>query len=203
MSSKSENCKKAIHRLLQRFAVDRKKTVLATALLLVMALMWFRVLAGRGPASARGGAPSPGPLERSEAGPPQVRYVELPNIPGRFDDIERDVFAGRHWKCFQEHFPTSGTSTGPEVPFVSSDQAEEVALRRSAQKLTLEAVLWSENPQAFVNDQLVHVGDTITVKDGQNTCEFEVLRIFEDSVLVGCKGTQLTLKLAQYLDVSP
>ena len=203
MASKSGKRNETVHRLLQRLAVDRKRAILASALLLVMGIMWFRVLTRRGPASARARATTADAGERLEVGSSHVRYVELPNVPGRNDDIKRDVFSGREWKCFQEHVPTSNISTEPEVRFVSSDQAKEVALRRFAQKLKLEAVLWSENPQAFVNDQLVRVGDGITARDGQDTCEFEVLRIFEDSVLIGCNGTQLTLNLVQYLDVSP
>jgi hypothetical protein len=74
-------------------------------------------------------------------------------------------------------------------------------IRRAAQKLKLEAVLWNENPRAFINDRLLGLGDRVTVKEGTTSFEFEVLRIHENSVLVGCAGTQLTLKLAQYLDV--
>jgi len=66
----------------------------------------------------------------------------------------------------------------------------------------LEAVLGSGNPQAFINDKLYRIGDRLTLRDGPDTCEFEVLRIREDSVIVGCNGTELTLKLAQHLEVS-
>jgi len=68
--------------------------------------------------------------------------------------------------------------------------------------LKLEAVLWSESPRAFLNDQLLSVGSKLTVKDGTASYEFEVLQIYMDSVLVGCDDMQLTLPLAQSLEVS-
>jgi hypothetical protein len=172
-------------------------------MMLVMVVMWFRVLTGQKPASARAASGKADTSTETPPAPPKIRFVKLPNVPGRNDDIKRDVFAGWTWKSFQDTAGAKNPNIGPEVPVASSNRAEEVALRRLAKKLKLEAVLWSENPQAFVNDQLVHVGDTITAKDGQHTCEFEVLRILEDSVLIGCEETRLTLKLAQYLDVNP
>lgn len=68
--------------------------------------------------------------------------------------------------------------------------------------MKLAAVSLSENPQAFINDQLLRVGDRLTLKEGAKVIEFEVLRIYENSVLVGCEDTQLTLKLAQSLEVN-
>ncbi len=68
--------------------------------------------------------------------------------------------------------------------------------------MKLEAVLWSESPQAFINDQLLRVGGKLTVKDGADVLELEVLQIYVDSVLVECKGIQLTLELAQDLEVT-
>ena len=83
---------------------------------------------------------------------------------------------------------------------MTPDRTQEVIIR-VAQKLKLEAVLWSENPQIFANDQFWQVGDTIKLKEGTDSYEFEVVRIEADSVLVRCRERELTLKLAQSNDV--
>ena len=88
-------------------------------------------------------------------------------------------------KKYQQHLPTN---------------VQEV-IQRVARTLKLEAVLWSESPQAFLNDQLLSVGSKLTVKDGTASYEFEVLQIYMDSVLVECDDMQLTLKLAPGLEV--
>jgi len=185
---------------LRYLAADRKKTVVAVCLFVIMALMWIRVLTGKKPDSTGAAPASP----EAQQGPSQsslnVRFVALPKVLGRNDYINRDFFAARDWEAFRQGPRGQNADTGTEVHVVSSDHAQEVAIR-VAQKLRLEAVLWSENPQAFVNDELLAVGDKLAATDGSDTCEFEVLRIYEDAVLIGCRGTQLTLKLAQYLDV--
>ncbi len=186
-------------RVLDRLAADKKKTVFAVSLLAIMAFMWFRVLSGHrpGPAAAQTTA---GQKQSEPQKPPRnVRYLELPSLPGRNDYINRDFFASRDWECFRQN-SISTQNPGVKVQVVASDHNDEMAARLG-QRLKLEAVLKDGNPRAFINDQLLRLGDRLTVRDGPDTCEFEVLRIYEDSVLVGCNGTQLTLKLVQHLDV--
>jgi hypothetical protein len=124
----------------------------------------------------------------------------LPNLSGRNDYVNRDFFASRDWECFRQN-SGSPQNPGTEVHATPGDLAQEVAARLG-QKLKLEAVLRDGTPRAFINDRLLRLGDRLPVHDGPDTCEFEVLRIYEDSVLVGCNGTQLTLKLVQHLDVT-
>jgi len=185
---------------LRYLAADRKKTVVAVCLFAIMSLMWIRVLTGKKPSSTGAAPASPGPQAAPQQSNLNVRFVALPKVLGRNDYINRDFFAARDWDVFRQSSRGQNANTGTEVHVVSSSHAQEVAIR-VAQKLRLEAVLWSENPQAFVNDELLAVGDKLAATDGSDTCEFEVLRIDEDAVLIGCRGTQLTLKLAQYLDV--
>jgi len=185
--------------ILDHLMIDRKKTTVALGLIAIMAIMWGRVLLGRRPGSAVAREPASRPAVQQEQ-PMKVRFVELPKLPGRNDSIERDFFAVQDRACLRQNAGARNPSTDPEVRVVSPDHAQEV-IRRIAQRLKVEAVLWSENPQAFINDQLRRVGEKITMKEGTGSFEFEVLRIYEDSVLVGCNGTQLTLKLAQDLEV--
>ncbi len=187
------------HQVLDRLAVDKKKTAFAVSLLAIMAFMWFRVLTGHRPGPVAAETRAGQEQSKSEKPPRNIRYHDLPVLPGRNDYINRDFFASRDWECFRQNSAAS-QNPGTKVQIAAPDRAHEVAVR-AGQKLKLEAVLKDGNPRAFINDQLLRLGDRFTVRDGPDTCEFEVLRIYEDSVLVGCNGTQLTLKLIQHLDV--
>jgi hypothetical protein len=177
-----------------------RKTAVACALVSIMLFMWVRVLIGQRPAAVEA-APPPKQAETAPgAGPVKVTLVELPKTPGRHDAIARDFFAAPDGSFARRNAAGRNTGTEKEVPVASTSNAQEV-IRRVAQMLKLEAVLWSESPRAFLNDQLLRVGDKLTVKDGTQVFEFEVLQIYVDSVLVECRGIQLTLKLAQYLEV--
>jgi hypothetical protein len=187
-------------RMLDHLAADKRKTAFALALLAIMGFLWFRVLTGHrpGPAAAESGASAAPSV--SQKPPRSLRYLDLPNLPGRNDYINRDFFASRDWDCFRQN-PGSGQSPGTDAHTTVPGRDEQIAVRLG-QKLKLEAVLKDGKPQAYINDRLLCLGDRIAVRDGPDTCEFEVLRIYEDSVLVGCNGTQLTLKLMQHLDVN-
>ena len=184
-------------RLLDRARRGGKKTVAAGVLMSIMLLMWVRVFLGHRPeaAAAAPAAPSQAALRPA---PVKVTLVELPKVPGRHESIARDFFAAP-----ARSDPSTNTGTEKEVHVISSNDAQEV-IRRVGQTMKLEAVLTrSESPHAYINDRLVGVGDKLTVKDGATLLEFEVLQIQMDSVLVRCEDMQLTLKLAQNLEVVP
>ena len=186
-------------RILGRLAGEGKKTAVALGLIAVMALMWVRVLTGHKPSTAAAaGEPTP-PATAPQELPRKVHLLELPRIPGRHDVIYRDFFTMPKRACFQPDGAARGPGTEPEVRVSGPDRVQEV-VHRVAPKLKLEAVLWSEDPQTFLNNQLLRVGDKLTIKEGTDSVEFEVLRIYEDSVLVGYDGVQLTLRLAQGIE---
>jgi len=188
-------------RLFERLRMGEKKTIMAGVLISVMLLMWVRVFIGHRPAAAA--AETAAPPKSAETlrrpAPVKVKLVELPKSPGRQDAIERDFFTVKDRANFR---PNAGRNPGTdtEVPMTSSNFAQE-GIQRVAQTLKLEAVLWNESPRAFINDQLLSVGGKLVVKDSTQVFEFEVLQIYVDSVLVRCEGIQLTLELAQILEV--
>jgi hypothetical protein len=185
-------------RVVERLQMSGKKTVVAGALSLIMLFMWFRVFLGHRPAAA---VPRPAPAASvSGSAPVKVKLVDLPKVPGRHDTIEREFFAIKDRTYLRRNPAGRDPGTDPEVPVVFSDGQE--VIQRVGQKVKLEAVLWSENPQAFINDQLLRVGGKLSVKDGADVLELEVLQIGVDSVLVRCKGLQLTLELAPDFEVT-
>jgi hypothetical protein len=180
---------------------DGRRTILACALVVVMAVMWIRVLIGHKPASA-GAAPAQNPTTQTESDKPnvKVRMVDVPTIPGRNDSIYSDCFKMQDRAPFRQSATAQNPGTDPEVHVVSPNHDQEV-IQQVAQMLKLEAVLRNGHPLAFLNDRLLGVGDTFTVERGTSVLEFEVLRIGEDAVLVECNDIQLTLQLAQSMDV--
>jgi hypothetical protein len=188
-------------RLLERLGNDRKKTVLAAGLVVIMGIMWVRVLTGKKPQATNAAPNQPTAAQDKGTDPVKIRFVELPAVEGRNDRIRRNFFSAGALAGFHRDPTSQNTGTDTEVRIGPDEQIQEV-VAKAARKLTLGAVMWSENPQAFINDRIVHVGDTLSVKDGATTYVFEVLRIQEDSVLVRCNEKQVTLKLAQSRDAN-
>jgi hypothetical protein len=185
-------------RVYYRLLMGGKKTAIACVLITIMAFMWIRVFTRPEPAAAGAAPARTGSVQRHT--PVKVKRIELPKSPERHGALQRDFFAAKDGTYFRPKAVAQNTGTDKEVPVASANRVQEV-IHRVAQTLKLEAVLWSESPQAFINDQLLSVGSKLTVKDGAAAFEFEVLQIHVDSVLVKCNDTQLTLKLAQFLEV--
>jgi hypothetical protein len=195
MARNRKTTRRLAGRILDRLALGGKRTAVALGLLSVMAVMWVRVLTGHKPGvAAAAGEPVPPAAARPEL-PPQIRLIELPRVVGRNDFIYRDFFTMQGRTCFQPNGGARTTSTDPEVRVIVTNHAQEV-VHRVASRLKLEAVLhWSVDPQVFLNDQLLRVGDKLIVKDETDSVEFEVLRIYENAVLVGAAGTQVRLQV--------
>lgn len=190
----------SVSRMTSHLIRGGRKTGLAMALVVVMAGMWVRVLTGQKP---RGVEAGPNPASQTDEPPkqePGVRLVHLPVEPGRHDRIHRDFFTTQDWSGFAtvSHSQSTGpvTEVQPVIPTRTNDVIDKLA-----KTLRLEAVLWSADPQAFVDDRLVRLGDTITLRDGSETYAFEVVQIQEDAVLVTCRDRQWTLKLSSPTDV--
>jgi hypothetical protein len=54
-----------------------------------------------------------------------------------------------------------------------------------------------ENPQAFINNKVLSVGDKLLVTDGVSAYECEVVGIEEDTVFVKFGEAEIQLRLAQ------
>lgn len=185
--------------ILGRLRRGGKKTAVASGLFLLMLFMWVRVFVGHGPAGAAAAPASVQTQPAEHKRPVKVKFVELPKLPGRHEAINGDFFTAKDRAYFRRNAAGRNAGTNKEVPVVSSSYAQEV-IQRLTQMMKLEAVLWSESPRAFINDQLLSVGTKLTVKSGADDFEVEVLQIYVDSVLVGCDGIQLTLQLARELE---
>jgi len=193
MKQNLKNNANGANRLFSQLAAEKKKTVMVLCLIAVMVFMWVKLLGKKTPETAAAA------LRRDEAMGEQsnsqlkISFIELSKVPGRNDVLTRDFFASGGWGDFTKE----GTK---EVNVVSRDGSEEV-IRRVAEKLKLEAIVLGENPQAFINDKLLSVGDKLLVRDGVKTYECEVVGIEENAVFIRCGEAEIKLKLMHAIEV--
>ena len=193
MRQNLKNSGNAANRLFSQLAAEKKKSVVALCLIALMGFMWVRVLVRKTPESAEAA------VGQEEVKPNtselKISFIELPEIAGRNDALTRDFFAADDW---QDFIDGKGENSGgiEEVSVVSRNGDEEIA-RRVAEKLKLEAIALGKNPQAFINDKLLAVGDKLLVVDGVDTYECEVVGIEEKTVFIRCGEAEITLKLTQ------
>jgi hypothetical protein len=185
MRTNSDKTDSALNRLVDRLAADKKKCVIAAALIVLMIFMWIRLLGGKGPQSA-GAAVLPKLTERNLSSPVEnlkFVFVELPYVEGRHDVLARDFFR------------MDGQFSGTEASIVSTDSGKDGA-REVAQGLRLEAISMGPQSEAFINDKLVKVGDMIVV-EGSKSYQCQVKSIRANSVIVKYGETEIELKLKQ------
>lgn len=195
MKQSVRNSGNGTNKLFGRLGAEKKKTIIASCLIAVMALMWAKVLGRKTPESAEAAMMGQGAKLTGESNSEsKISFTELPEVKGRNDVLTRDFFASNGWQDFV------GDKVGiEEVSVVSKDGSEEVA-RRVAGKMKLEAIGLGKNPQAFINNKLLSVGDKLLISEGVDTYECEVAGIEENTVLVRCGEAEIVLKLTQPIE---
>lgn len=180
--------------LFGQLAAEKKKAVMASCLIVLMAFMWVRVLTKKAP-QASDAALITDQLNFEDTANQElnVSFIELPHVEGRNDVITRDFFASNGWRDFGSG-KERNLAVIEEVNLVSGNGNEEV-IRKVAEKLKLEAiVVLSNNPRALVNNKVVSVGDKVLIRDGIDMYECEVIEIKENKVVIKCRQAEVTLK---------
>lgn len=183
-------------RIFSRLAAEKKKTAIAVCLVTVMFLMWIRVLGRKGPQGANAAIVTQEVTEGQVSPELKVSFIELPKVEGRNDVLTRDFFTVGSWWDFMRGEGGKPIDDEREMIDDKEDSSEETS-RWLAGKLTLEAIVLGENPQAFINDKLLSVGDKLFVRNGTSTYECEVAKIEENTVSIRCGETEITLRLMQ------
>ncbi len=184
------------NRFFSQLAAEKKKSVAALCLVAVMAFMWVRVLIRRTPQAAAATSMTEEMNVEGKSNPEsKISFIELPEVAGRNDVITRDFFASDGWQDFVDREVENLVGT-EEVNIVSKGGNEE-GIRRVAEQLKLEAIVLGKNPQAFINDKLLSVGDKLPVGEEVDRYECEVVEIKRNTVVVRCREAEITLKLTQ------
>jgi hypothetical protein len=190
------------NRFLVQLAAQNKKTVIAVCLITVMAFMWVKVLIKKAPQDAQAS-----PAAKQESPDVQmgsqlkVSFIDLPEVAGRNDVITRDFFDVDGWQEFVGDKEGNRSASIKDVNVAPGDGSEEV-VRRVVEKLKLEAIVLGKNPQTFINGKLLARGDKLLIGEGSGTYECEVVGIEENAVFMRCGKAQITLKLAQAIEVN-
>jgi hypothetical protein len=182
MKTNIDNTDNGLNRLLNQLAAQKKKGVVAAALIVLMVFMWVRLLTDKSPNNVH--AAVTGDSLNEQVQKLKVRFIELPFVQGRHDVLARDFF-----RMGNQFFGRA------DVSIVSTDSAVD-GVREVAQGLRLDAISTGTQPEAFINDRLVKVGDTVLV-EGSKTYECEIVSIRENSVLVKYGDAEIELKLKQ------
>ncbi|NQT03180.1 MAG: hypothetical protein HQ580_14225 [Planctomycetes bacterium] len=183
------------NRFFSHLVAEKKKAVLALCLIALMTFMWIKVLTRTAPKAAEAELIIEQMDLNTQSEPElKISFIELPQVAGRNDVITRDFFASDGWHDFVDGHERKTVGVG-EVDNVSKDDQE--VIRKVAAKLKLEAIVSSENPLAFINDKVLTVGDKLLVGDGIDRYECEVSEIKENTVVIRCRESRITLKLTQ------
>jgi hypothetical protein len=174
------------NRLLNQLAADRKKFFIAAALIVLMVFMWVRLLGGEGPQSAHAATTLP-----VTAGSVASAAVKVRSIPVALPYIE-----GRHNVLARDFFRIDGQFSGAAGASIVSTDTGKDGVREVAQGLRLDAISTGPQPEAFINDRLVKVGDTIVV-EGSKRYPCQVMSISANSVIVKYEEIEIELKLKQ------
>ncbi|UCG46866.1 MAG: hypothetical protein JSU94_15370 [Phycisphaerales bacterium] len=183
-------------RLLSRLAGEKKKSITAVCLVLIMAFMWVRVFTKKAPPAAGAAVVDEAAAAEESDSQPNVSFIELPRIAGRNDIITRDFFAANGWKQFdRDKEGSNGIGIG-EVNDPKTDGSEQVVERVTA-KLKLGVIELGQNPYVYINNELLSVGDRLRVRDNGNTYDCEVTQIGVNEVSLKLEDTEIVLKLTQ------
>ncbi len=197
MKENVKNDNSGVSRFLGHLAAEKKRTGIALCLIAVMAVMWVKVLTKKGPQSVQA-VPTieETDVDRQVKEAMKITYVDLARVSGRDDLISRDFFASAGWQDFKSDEQEDTTVEIEEVSVAPTDDSKEV-VAIVTQYVKLQVIVMGRRPQAFINDKLMSVGETLVVTDGAQMYECEVVEIRENSVLVRCRDAEIVLKLVE------
>lgn len=187
------------NRLVSRLAAEKKKTVTAVCLVAIMVVMWARMLSKESPTAATAALRQQDVKQMASDKELSITFIELPKVTGRNDVLIRDFFVVDDWQKFMKSGEGENKTRVEDVSVVSKRNKE--AMIRVAEKLKIEAIVLDGNPQVFINNKLLSVGDKLLVKDGGNTYECEVVCIEENMVLIKCGEAEITKKITKAVEV--
>ncbi|MHC4362390.1 MAG: hypothetical protein ACYSTZ_06150 [Planctomycetota bacterium] len=194
MTPNVRNNNTGVSKILNRLAEDKKKSVTALCLISVMAVMWIRVVTRKTPDGAEA-APVTDQTNTEDVPREEYRvsFVELPKVAGRNDVIGRDFFASNGWRHFvdRQRRKRGGIE---KVSIVSTNGNEEV-IGRIAEKLNLEATIVGGTPRAFMNGQVLKIGRKLSINDGADPYECEVIDIKDNAVVIKCREAEIRLSI--------
>jgi hypothetical protein len=176
-------------------------------LLAFMVILWGRVLlkGKSSPASAAAQEASDAQqLLRAAQSESQVdiKEIALPELAGRNDTLSHDMFRTENWAAFglAESNDTQKGAAQVGAAGDSTQMAHQTRLEKIAQRLVLEAVIQDDQGRpwkAFVEDKILSVGSTLTVKEGPDQYVLTLDEISENQVSFSWNKLSVVLEMAE------
>ena len=178
-----------------KMSAEKKKTVIALALILIMASLWVKnVMKKNSICDAQALLMAQQNTEVPKE--PKFSYVELPEMKDRHDVISRNVFVTNRWKGFRREGDMGNDYWTAQA--LSGGQAEGFnSIERVVQEMSLGAIVLGAEPRAFIGGQMVRSGEKFTFKYSHQSYEFKMLKIYDDKVELECDGTIVVKKIKQ------
>jgi len=177
-----------LERIRDQLVAQKQKTIMASCLILVMLFMWGKVFLKKKPSGANATGPASIANGDLQSNNNRVVFVELPFVEGRNDHLRRNFFDMNIGEIRKK-------DTEGHVKISNKD-----VFNRLKSKLRLSAISMDKNPQAFINGQLLSVGDFVIIRDGDNKYEFEIIKIEEKKVIIKFGNAELVLKFVNMID---
>ena len=174
------------HGLLAMLALQKKKSITAACLLIIMSLLWVRIFASKSPREASAGEGQIIPNENSALTVENIQkdetinLIELPKIEGRNDRLSRDFFTVKGGLLSQ---------------FNAGGNINERIIKKIESRLVLDLIITGADPQAFINNKLYEIGDRIDISDGNQTYNCMIENIHQTEVLIDYSGVKIKLVL--------
>ncbi len=151
-------------------SAERKKIITMGLLLCVMGFMWSKVLSSKKQQQAIETRTTAAAKEKISM---SLAYIPLPDVEGRNDRIKNDFFS-------PESFLGFNSSAGRQNTV--SLKNEDNDIQSIMKGICIDAILSGENPQVFINDQLLNIGDKLVVERNGKTYELELVKIMNDKI---------------------
>jgi hypothetical protein len=179
-----------------RNAAQRKKVIAAMLLLAVMAVLWVRVLIGKGkptPVAAAVVTSQNNISVPTQSG--EVEYIKLPHIPKRHDKISNDSFSAGNFSRFKKQGDTTNDEQFSQAD--ANDERLDSPATSAAAALELVAIVNDKTPQAYIGDMLLEKGQSFNFTYHGEIYRFKILNITADKVELDSNGIIFTKRIPQ------
>jgi hypothetical protein len=175
-------------------SAQRKKLIIAIALLAVMGVLWLRLFAGKGkPQAASAVVPTDvsAAASASQVGN-NVVFTDLPVVPERHNVLANDFFDA---KLFKEFGMVDSGAAG-EIIKPGSD-SQDMSAAAAVDAMELVAIVNDKKPQAFIEDKLLEEGQSFKFVFHDQNYEFKVVKIHSSKVELECNGAIITKRIPE------
>ena len=182
-------------KLVGQLTADKKKTVLAVGLIVVMIFMWIKAFGGKSPTAAGAKPITNNSVSQQGHSEMKITFVQLPKVEGRNDVLTRDFFAVDSWRNLIADKEGTGSNVTTEGNVVLGDEEEFV--KEITRNLKLQAIGFGQIPTAFINDRSLKVADELLIRGKDSTYRCRIDAIEQNKVFIRVGDTQITLTLKQ------